>query len=136
MRLFFIISIAAASLSSAALAQVPNPIDCNRASSTVEMNYCSERAYLKADEALNEVYKAVLKHIRENGGAAPYDSKSWEESLRTSQRAWIAFRDAECKGLVPMQWSGGTGTATAVNGCMTELTEARAKALKERVPAR
>jgi uncharacterized protein YecT (DUF1311 family) len=136
MRLFVASSLVAILLSNAAEAQVPNPIDCSRASSTVEMNYCSEQAYLKADEALNEAYKAVMKHIRENGGAAPYDSKSWEEALKTSQRAWIAFRDAECKGLVPMEWSGGTGTTTAVNGCLTGLTEARTRALKERYAAR
>lgn len=136
MRRFVVRSIAMAVLASTAQAQVPNPIDCTRASTTVELNYCSERAYQRADEALNDTYKAVLKHIRENGGELPYDAKSWEEALRASQRAWVVFRDAECKGLVPMEWSGGTGTTTAVNGCMMELTEARTKALKERYAGR
>jgi hypothetical protein len=31
-----------------------------------------------------------------------------------------------------MEWSGGTGTSSAVLGCMTELTKARAKDLAER----
>jgi uncharacterized protein YecT (DUF1311 family) len=127
------IAIGASALSAyAAQAQVPNPIDCNTASTTVELNYCTERTYQKADEKLNEAYQAVLKQIRASGGEAPYDAKSWEEALRVSQRAWIVYRDAECKGLVPMEWSGGTGTAAAVNGCMTELTEARTKVLTER----
>jgi uncharacterized protein YecT (DUF1311 family) len=132
MRIAMVAGVAALGIAGTTKAQVPNPIDCNRASSTIEMNYCSERAFEKADAKLNEAYQAVLKHIRANGGEAPYDSKSWEEALRASQRAWIAYRDAECNGLVPMEWSGGTGTTTAVNGCMSELTEARTKVLKER----
>jgi uncharacterized protein YecT (DUF1311 family) len=127
-----VIAIAASALSAcSAQAQVPNPIDCNTASTTVELNYCTERSHKEADEKLNEAYQAVLKQIRASGGEAPYDPKSWEEALRASQRAWIAYRDAECKGLVPMEWSGGSGTAAAVNGCMTELTEARTKMLTE-----
>jgi uncharacterized protein YecT (DUF1311 family) len=132
MRLVAVSCIAAIFSAGAAKAQVPNPIDCGKASTTVELNYCSERAYQRADEELNDAYQAALKQIRASAGDAPYDAKSWEEALRASQRAWIAYRDAECKGLVPMEWSGGTGTTTAVNGCMTELTEARTKMLTER----
>ena len=70
--------------------------------------------------------------IAESDNPAPYSAQAWETELRTSQRAWIAFRDADCKGLVPMEWSGGTGTSYAVLGCMTALTKARTEALAER----
>jgi uncharacterized protein YecT (DUF1311 family) len=52
--------------------------------------------------------------------------------LRASQRAWIAFRDADCKGLEPMQWSGGTGATGGVLECMTQLTQERIRVLKQR----
>ena len=52
--------------------------------------------------------------------------------MRAAQRAWVAFRDAGCKGAMPMEWSGGSGTSAAVLICMREKTEARTKDLKER----
>ena len=113
-------------------AQTPNPIDCSKAGNTVEINYCADRDYAEADRALNEAYKKTLAVIAKEGGPAPYSAARWEQELRTSQRAWIAFRDADCKGLVPMEWSGGTGTASAVLGCMTEQTRARTAALLAR----
>jgi uncharacterized protein YecT (DUF1311 family) len=108
------------------------PIDCDDARSTAEMNFCGDKALQAADEKLNEVYKKVLAHIAESGIEAPYDSESWEKAMREGQRAWVAFRDADCKGAVPMEWSGGSGAGAAVLGCMTQKTETRADELAER----
>ena len=113
-------------------ARSEDAIDCSNAVSTYEMNTCADRDFEKADAKLNDIYKKALAHIAENGGEKPYDAKSWEAALRDSQRAWVAFRDADCKGLVPMAWGGGTGTTLDVLGCMTSMTEARTKELKER----
>lgn len=107
-------------------------IDCANAQNTIEINFCADREYAAADAALNDIYKQALAAIAKSDGEKPYDPKSWEAALRASQRAWIAFRDADCKGLEPMQWSGGTGTTGAVLGCMTQLTQERIRVLKER----
>jgi uncharacterized protein YecT (DUF1311 family) len=134
---YLLVSLAAAAFASQpSLAQTPNPIDCSEAATTVEMNYCAERDYERADEKLNAIYQEVVAGIRDSDGQPPYDPKSWESELRNAQRSWIAFRDAECKGLVPMEWGGGTGTAVAVLSCMTELTEARTKAFQDRYGSR
>lgn len=108
------------------------PPDCTNAGSTVEINVCADKDYRAADEALNAVYKRVLERIADSGSEPPYDRAGWERTVREAQRAWIAFRDADCKGAVPMEWSGGTGTTAAVLGCLREKTEARTKDLKER----
>lgn len=108
------------------------PIDCAKAMSTYEMNYCADRELAKADAQLNEVYRKALAKVAASTQPKPYDAKHWEAALRASQRAWVQFRDADCKGLVPMGWSGGTGTTGEVLGCMTEKTEARVKELKDR----
>lgn len=115
-----------------AAAAADEKIDCNDANSTVEMNFCAEKDFEAADAQLNAVYKKVLAHIAESDLDKPYDRASWEDAMRASQRAWMAFRDADCKGAVPMEWSGGTGTTVAVVGCMTTLTEARTKDLASR----
>lgn len=108
------------------------PIDCADARNTVEMNFCADEDFKVADEKLNAVYKKVLARIGEGDLEKPYDRASWEEAMRTSQRAWVAFRDADCKGAVPMEWSGGTGTTSAVLGCMTGKTKARIQELSDR----
>jgi uncharacterized protein YecT (DUF1311 family) len=113
-------------------AAAEDAIDCSDPSSTVEMNFCSDKAFQEADAKLNAVYKKVLAHIAEADLEKPYDRESWEKAMRESQRAWVAFRDADCKGAVPMEWSGGSGTSAAVTGCMTEKTDARTKELTER----
>jgi uncharacterized protein YecT (DUF1311 family) len=129
MRSILLIASGLALLGAPATAQ---PVDCAKAVTTYEMNSCADQDYLAADAALNDIYRQSLAQIARSGGQKPYDAKSWEAALRASQRAWVAFRDAECKGLVPMEWTGGSGATVAVLGCMTRLTEARAADLRER----
>jgi uncharacterized protein YecT (DUF1311 family) len=105
------------------------PVDCAKATATTELNYCSLKEFEAADVKLNEAYRRALADIRESRGDKPYDRKSWEMALQASQKAWIAFRDADCNGLVPMSWGGGTGTTSAVLGCNTTKTELRTKEL-------
>lgn len=105
--------------------------ECDNAASTVELNACSDKAFQRADRDLNSTYQELIRSIgTRDFGDPPYDAKSYERALRESQRAWVAFRDAECKGLVPIQWSGGTGSAAAVLGCMTEETKRRTESLR------
>lgn len=111
-------------------------IDCSNAVSTYQMNHCSGLEFEKADAELNRVYKDALAAIPDMAVDEPrLNAKSWEAALRASQRAWIAFRDAECDEHVPMFWTGGSGATADVIGCKTELTQARSKALKERYEA-
>jgi uncharacterized protein YecT (DUF1311 family) len=134
MRRFALLAAAAAALpfTLAAAQTTPNPIDCTNASTTVEINYCAERDFAEADRLLNVAYSQALAEITASDNPAPYAPAAWQKELRASQRAWIAFRDTDCKGVLPMEWSGGTGTSAAVLGCMVELTKASAKDLAER----
>lgn len=107
-------------------------VDCANASSTVEINFCAEKDFDAADKALNRAYEAALARIRTRDLERPYDRASFEEAMRSAQRAWVAFRDADCKDLTAQEWAGGSGTSAAVLGCMTEKTIMRTKELKER----
>jgi uncharacterized protein YecT (DUF1311 family) len=109
-----------------------DPPDCHNQLSTYEQQYCADNDFQAADKALNAAFKMALGQIAKSDQGKPYDSKSWEAAMRTSQRAWVAFRDADCKGDVPFGWSGGTGTTTAVLGCMIGKTKARTEELRER----
>jgi uncharacterized protein YecT (DUF1311 family) len=119
-------------MGSARAAEEEKPIDCANAVSTYEMNACADKDFTAADAELNRVYAEALKSVPEMATEHPYDAKSWEQALRASQRAWVAFRDAECQNHVAMFWSGGSGATAEIIGCMEEKTKVRIKELKER----
>lgn len=133
-KLLLIILISMAiNLQPASAGEPPPPADCTEAMSTVEMNACAGAEFEKADAELNRVYKEAIASIPEMAtDEQPFDKASWEEALRASQRAWIAFRDAECEGHVEKFWGGGTGGTVDIIGCKTEKTEQRTKELKQR----
>jgi uncharacterized protein YecT (DUF1311 family) len=118
-------------LMSAVGAAAEQPINCATAVNTYDMQVCANQELDAADKLLNEVYRATLADIAKHEGDPPYDAKSYEAAFRAAQRAWIAYRDAECNGVVPFEWGGGTGRLTAVIGCLTAKTVARTKELKE-----
>lgn len=134
MRAAFWISVFAGHVIAAATpvrAEGDAPIDCGNAVSTFEMNACADKDFSAADKALNSAYQKALKDVPAMATEKPYDAKSWETALRASQRAWLAFRDAECNNHVAMFWSGGTGATTEILGCMTDKTKARTKELND-----
>lgn len=130
------LTIAAAALLSPHAARAEDPIDCTNAMSTADMNTCAGRDFEKADAALNDAYGKALAAIPEMATDDPqFNAKSWEQVLRASQRAWLAFRDAECDDHVPMFWTGGSGATVDIISCKTEKTEARTKELLSRYGA-
>lgn len=95
--------------------------DCAANATQTELTECAGKEASQADAALNAVYHALLGKI---------DAAS-QARLRTAQRAWISFRDAECT----FQTGGGVnqdGTIwpMLVNQCLARLTRARAAALQ------
>ncbi|MEX0955973.1 MAG: lysozyme inhibitor LprI family protein [Rhizobiaceae bacterium] len=109
MRLIFAATFVLAVAAGGAAAQ-----DCDDPQTQMEMNACAGKAYEEADAALNAAYAEVRSHLDADGRA----------QLVATQRAWIAFRDAECsfrsRGV-----EGGTIYTTIHAGCLTALTEQR-----------
>lgn len=64
-----------------------NTIQCKEDGNQMQMNQCAYVDFQKADKALNKVYKA-LRNKKKN-------DKAYLVNLKTSQRLWIKFRDAE-----------------------------------------
>ena len=90
------------------------------AQSQQEMNFQAERDAAKADKALNVVYKKLLASVDDEGA----------KLLKDSQRAWIAFRDAEAK-FAADEARGGSMAPMLYSGTLSRLTEERVKQLKE-----
>ncbi|MDX8445491.1 lysozyme inhibitor LprI family protein [Mesorhizobium captivum] len=82
------------------------------------MTICANTDYEAADAKLNAAYKEIV------GG----NDKKANKLLQTAQRAWIAFRDAEC-AYSTADSEGGSIHPMEVSECLTEITNQRTKQL-------
>jgi uncharacterized protein YecT (DUF1311 family) len=107
----------------------PVPQDASRMAFTrteADMVTCRERARRAADRDLNAVYQRLL--------VAKRDETKYVAALRTSERAWIAFRDAQCT-VDTWDSRGGTAFGVYVDSCVTTMTRQRIAALTAIVAA-
>jgi uncharacterized protein YecT (DUF1311 family) len=91
----------------------------------LEMNLAQIDSFEKADKELNEIYKKILFE---------YKSDSlFIENLKSSQRIWITFRDAELKMKFPERERGWYGSMhpMCVSSYLGKLTRERIKTLNE-----
>lgn len=80
------------------------------------INACAAADAAEADRKLNRSYQALLCYLDDDQKAR----------LKVVQRAWIAFRDADCA-----YWSSGGGSMMPMNEyqCIADLSTQRAKEL-------
>jgi uncharacterized protein YecT (DUF1311 family) len=85
------------------------------------LDKCASAAFQRADHALNDAYRQIIQRL---GG-----DKRAKDLLTASQRAWIAFRDAECKFAVSSTETGSI-YPMAYSLCLEGETETRTKDLR------
>jgi len=93
-------------------------VDCN---DQATMNQCAAQQNAAADKELNALYQQITSRLKSNP-----DSK---KQLVSAQRAWVAFRDAECK-FSASGVEGGSVYPLIYSNCVTELTRARVATFK------
>lgn len=81
------------------------------------------------DDLLNAQYLELRDSMRQQDQEWPELGISRAEALRDVQRAWIAFRDAEC-GYAYARYQGGTIRNVVAASCVLEETARRALTLK------
>ena len=86
-----------------------------------EMNREAEAAFAKADAELNRVYAKVVATLDEGSRA----------KLKASQRAWIAFRDAQAEFEMDNEARDGSMAPMIYAGVRSSLTKARLTEFKE-----
>ena len=96
------------------------PVAQMNAQTQAAMNAQAGADFKQADAELNKIYEAVLKKLPDD------ESK---QKLKQSQRAWLAFRDAEA-AFAADEAHGGSIAPTLRYEAMAELTEQRIKQLK------
>ena len=90
---------------------------CPRALTQRDIDRCAAEQFKKADTELNRVYNRISARISPSDRAA----------LVEAQRAWLSYRDSNCKA--ERQLHGGSIAPTVEAFCLQDITEARSKEL-------
>jgi uncharacterized protein YecT (DUF1311 family) len=93
---------------------------CESARDDNELAACAQHALKQADAALNAAYRQVIARL---GG-----QEAQKQQLVAAERAWMAYRDAECR-FAASGVAGGSAYPMIAALCLEGLTRARAKAL-------
>ena len=94
---------------------------------TLGMSSCLMAEAAAWDRHLNDEYKATMAVFDEQDAeeAAAFPGLPQRSAaLKAAQRAWIAFRDAEC-ALAYAQWGAGSMRSIAGAGCRADMTATR-----------
>jgi uncharacterized protein YecT (DUF1311 family) len=96
-------------------------VDCENATDQATMNQCAAQQNAAADKELNALYQQITTRLK----AEPERKKL----LVGAQRAWVAFRDAECK-FSASGVEGGSVYPLIYSSCTTDLTKARVQTFR------
>ena len=109
----------------------PTPFACTQGSN-MDMRGCTDDAFRVADAQMNAAYRRVQQTIQNTNGMSDADREAWLDALRMAQRAWMAFRDADCGAPIQYQYGGGTGGPLASLDCILDKTTRRTRELTDR----
>jgi uncharacterized protein YecT (DUF1311 family) len=96
---------------------------CDNPATQADMTYCADWQFKKDDAGLNDVYGLLRERYSEIANA--------KTALIKAQRAWLAFRDAECT-LEAVGEEGGTSQPMIYSQCLSQLTQLRTEQLQKR----
>ncbi|OSP54510.1 lysozyme inhibitor LprI family protein [Pseudoruegeria sp. SK021] len=91
---------------------------------TYGMSACLVAENAEWDRVLNDLWPAILADAKARDVDVPDQQGANVEHLLAAQRAWIAFRDAECAN-VYQTFIGGTIRSIVGGACLIELTSDR-----------
>lgn len=86
---------------------------CGDRPTQADMNDCAGAAYRRADAALNDAYRRVTAR-----------AASVPRQLVAAQKAWLAYRDAEC-GFETALYEGGSVRPFLAAQCLEGMTRQR-----------
>lgn len=98
-----------------------------------EAESCLNDALTSANDALNSAYKKAETFIDDDQDTSAADKETWKSNLVAAERAWILYRDANCKfELIGAEWHNGSGTTAAQQECVLAMTTLRTDELNDR----
>jgi uncharacterized protein YecT (DUF1311 family) len=112
--------------------QPGKPKPCFDAKTQLASNECFAKLYQETDAQLNVEYNRVVAFMKRNLATAQEQNSATQiaynetamTKLLAAQRAWLAYRDANCNS-VEFQYEGGSIQPTIWSQCMAETTQQR-----------
>ena len=101
---------------------------CDQPMAQMDMNACAEIDFERADAELNRVWRALIADVQASDRADNTGGEN-ERRYRAAQRAWIAFRDAECD-VAGLEALGGSMEPMLISGCLAQKTRERIAELR------
>lgn len=115
------------SVTTAAAFAKDQPVKCNPNGNQMELGQCAADDYAAADKKLNDTWKKLMDKFSTD--------KTATAKLKTAQKAWIAFRDAEVEAQFACDDKSGNcwGSMEGMlrSGVLKELTDARTERLQK-----
>jgi uncharacterized protein YecT (DUF1311 family) len=105
-------------------------LDCANALTQADMNQCAYLDFEKADKQLNALWPGIKAETKQQDTDEGEGKTEYLDALMASQRAWIAYRDAECQRY-SNESKGGSMQPLLLYGCMASMTEKRIKELQD-----
>jgi uncharacterized protein YecT (DUF1311 family) len=98
---------------------------CLDLKSNAEQRDCAQALYRDASKELDDIVRRKLEQADASDKTPPQfgtvpQKQSFHDAIAASQKAWEAYRDAECWGVVGRP--GGSGSFTWGFGCAAEKT--------------
>jgi uncharacterized protein YecT (DUF1311 family) len=122
----YVVLLALAATVSPALAEE----DCFAGKTQGEITECARDDYRTEDAKLNKVYRQITDRLKSKDKDDDGYFRNILKALIKAQRAWIAFRDAEC-AFVGSKTTGGSVNSSIIGACLSGLTQQRRKELEE-----
>ena len=109
--------------------------DCAKLADTYEINVCEKRLSEQADKTLNAQWKLSLAAMKRRD-AGIQDPRSvpptYTQAMISAQRAWLQFRDANCR-VWGYRVRGGTAQPAREMACEISMTRERIHELRDQV---
>ena len=86
-----------------------------------------------ADARLNAQYRTTMATMAARDADNAPDARigpSYRQALTSAQRAWIVFRDANCRAF-GYEYRGGSAERQSTGVCLIRMTKARTAELKQ-----
>lgn len=104
-------------------------VDCAKAEAQVELTFCAEQDWNDADARLNDAYQRAMDVMKYVDSGLESADQGAAGSLRDAQRAWVAFRDANCAAEAWV-YHGGSAEPMAIYACRARVSNDRADELE------
>lgn len=100
--------------------------NCGDKPNQTAMTMCQKAVADQADAEMNRAWTPLYAKMK----LRDRDEPDYAAALLAAQRAWLAFRDAECR-IESYEWRGGSMQPFTANQCRAAVTRTRTRQLVE-----